>query len=79
MGILKDETGKRYGRLLVIERHDPAKHGPYYLTTQNALWVCRCDCGETTVVMGCNLRRGLVKSCGCLRREATGERFRKKA
>lgn len=34
-------------------------------------WRCRCVCGQEKVTDGCSLRRGLVKSCGCLRRECS--------
>jgi len=54
-----DETGNRYGRLLVISRS--AKN------CDNALWVCKCDCGKTKEIRGSNLRGGNTNSCGCLR------------
>lgn len=31
-------------------------------------WVCKCDCGNTTVFDGNKLRKGKVKSCGCFRK-----------
>lgn len=35
-------------------------------------WItCKCDCGNRHEVRWNNLRRGLVESCGCLRRERT--------
>ena len=59
---MKDETGKRYGNLVVVGLdHIDKKH--------NAKFLCQCDCGCTTVVKGCNLRSGKTKSCGCLIRE----------
>lgn len=64
---VKDMTGLRFGRLLVIERVDPATiYQPQ--RAKRALWSCLCDCGKTTVVRGSDLRakgvRG-TKSCGC--------------
>jgi len=56
-----DMTGRRYGRLVVIKRHE--------ITVCGATWECKCDCGNTTIVIGKSLRRGLTKSCGCLHRE----------
>lgn len=55
-----DRTGKRYGRLTVLEK---AK-------SENGivLWKCLCDCGEITYVRSNNLQSGGVKSCGCLRK-----------
>ena len=52
-----DETGNRYGKLVVLER---ATH-----RSKNVHWLCECDCGNTTIVDGCNLRRSKIKGCGC--------------
>lgn len=60
---MKDESGKRYGRLTVVKLdHIDSKKG--------AMWLCACDCGCTTVVTGNRLRIGKTRSCGCLKREA---------
>lgn len=59
MGQLIDETGSRYGRLLVTKRVESNKRG-------EAMWLCRCDCGGKAVVVGINLRSGHARSCGCL-------------
>lgn len=76
MGKLIDMLGKKVGRLLVIGR-EPSIRG-------NARWLCRCDCGNTVVVYGCDLRSGNTQSCGCYNREMsaakrayqlTGQRF----
>lgn len=56
-----DHTGKRYGRLLVTGKAPKKDHRVH--------WVCKCDCGNTVIVAGTNLTRGLTKSCGCLRKE----------
>lgn len=56
---LIDETGNRYGRLIVIERVD--NRG------KDTCWKCKCDCGNETVVRGYDLRSGQIKSCGCYR------------
>jgi len=34
---------------------------------KRALWRCRCGCGKECVVIGEHLRKGLTRSCGCLR------------
>ena len=52
----KDITDNVYGRLTVLR---------YSHTTSGALWVCSCDCGNETVVMGSTLRAGVTVSCGC--------------
>lgn len=58
---IKDCTGQRFGRLLVV-----AFHGS---PDGNALWLCRCDCGSERVCHGTALRNGHTTSCGCLRTE----------
>lgn len=69
MGSVIDETGNRYGRLVVIERGPNDKRGA-------AQWWCQCDCGERCLALGIRLRRGRVRSCGCLRKEQVAERVR---
>jgi len=32
----------------------------------SSAWNCSCSCGNTSVVTGDNLKRGITKSCGCL-------------
>lgn len=64
-----DETGKRYGRLTVICQEDSQK----YRSGSFAMWRCKCDCGEETMVRGVHLRGGNVKSCGCLNADTATE------
>jgi hypothetical protein len=61
-------TGQRFGRL-VVQRFSCIAIPPSY----RSRWVCLCDCGRSLVADGANLRQGLVKSCGCLRREKSPE------
>ena len=69
-GKSKDLSGNRFGLWLVVcEGQKPVKRG--------AMWLCQCDCGATKEVNSCSLLRGESRSCGCLRRKLTGERFRK--
>lgn len=67
----KDLTGRRFGRLTVIELHSAAKHGT------PRTWLCKCDCGGEKVVNSSRLLRGLTRSCGCLRKETSAENGRK--
>jgi len=41
------------------------------------VWKCLCSCGKYTEVKGNHLRRGAIKSCGCLKSENTIKRFTK--
>lgn len=67
---LSDISGARFGRLLVLGRDHGARHGKGI----PARWHCRCDCGSTKSVSGADLRRGDIRSCGCLARELTLKR-----
>lgn len=58
----RDLSGQKFGRLTVVSySHTPAKSTSH--------WVCRCDCGNEVVKASALLRRGTVKSCGCLKRD----------
>jgi len=61
MPAFRDLTGQRFGRLVVVEKRDGRRRG-------NVMWLCRCDCGQTTPIRGCDLRNGHTKSCGCLQK-----------
>ena len=50
--------GKRFNRLVVVSLH--SKDANY-----NKRWLCRCDCGGQTVVLGDKLKSGNTQSCGC--------------
>lgn len=61
-----DMTGKRFGRLLVIER---VKSG----NKKKTMWKCVCDCGNIKIADGVFIRCGDTSSCGCLQRERTSQ------
>lgn len=67
---LKDMSGLRFGRLVVIEQAGNAKHG-------GALWKCRCDCGNEKIVRGADLRNCHTQSCGCIHTEGLAARNEK--
>ena len=53
-----DLTGQRFGKLTVLA---PAEN-----IGNRTAWLCRCDCGNLTVVKTYHLRDGHTSSCGCL-------------
>lgn len=61
-----DMTGRIIGRLTVIE-----ECGRY--ARRQALWRCRCECGNEVTVRGDNLRSEHTTSCGCYKRERSVE------
>lgn len=77
MSSFVDLTGRRFGRLTVVERVFPNLYG-------KAQWRCKCDCSNEIIACAGNLVKGNTTSCGCYRleqlREAivhdlTGRRF----
>lgn len=58
---MKNEIGNTYGKLTVIERAERPEGRP-----KGAYWLCQCDCGNTKIIRGADLRAGNVNSCGCL-------------
>jgi hypothetical protein len=66
-----DMIGQRFEKALVVERA-PNKSEK----DTNARWHCVCDCGTKFISYGQDLRRGKVKSCGCLTRGTIGARSR---
>lgn len=63
MGKLIDLTGKRFGRLTVIERDYETQRKK---NNKYVYWKCKCNCGNDTSVNSESLRQGKTKSCGCL-------------
>lgn len=49
---------QRFSKLTVLERVENNKN---YRTQ----WLCKCDCGNTKVILGASLTQGKTKSCGC--------------
>lgn len=67
MPSMKDLSGCRFGRLLVInfDRRELRKNGGPLL-----FWICKCDCGNKISCRAANLLSGRSTSCGCGRIEA---------
>ena len=57
-----NHVGEVFGRLTVMAVVPKVKYG-------KSRWLCRCECGNTTIVGIGNLQCGSVKSCGCWRKE----------
>lgn len=58
---IKDITGLRSGKLVAIKPTNKRSNN-----SCNVIWLCKCDCGKTTLVASRNLQNKQVKSCGCL-------------
>ena len=68
---LEDLTGKQFGRLTVINRAEDYidKNGD-----RRVQWRCLCECGNEKIIRAQILKKGLTKSCGCLKNEKTSLR-----
>lgn len=55
-----DITGQRYGMLVALYQIPKDEKGRYR-------YLCLCDCGNTIEARAERLRRGKIKSCGCLK------------
>lgn len=57
----EDLIGQRFGKLVVIDKS---------ISRWNKLhWVCKCDCGNETIVSTSGLKSGHTQSCGCFQDE----------
>lgn len=65
MGKLPDFTGMRFGRLVVIKQLGRNAH-------HDMVYLCQCDCGNTTAVIASSLNSGNTRSCGFLHGEFHG-------
>lgn len=58
--------GKKFGRLLVLEKSDKKINRDY-------LYKCQCDCGNFTYQTKFSLINGHARSCGCLKKEKASQ------
>ena len=64
MGTKLNLAGLVVGKLVVIKEAGRTKD-------LQVLWLCKCECGETTKVRASSLKNSLTHSCGCLKKEWT--------
>lgn len=56
--VKKIEPKAIFGHLTVLAHVGSNRHG-------QAVFACKCSCGEQVIVPGYKLRRGEARSCGC--------------
>lgn len=61
----EDLTGKKFNKLTVIKKVE-SKYGKTH-------WLCKCDCGNETIVSTSGLKTGHTKSCGCYKDNIASE------
>lgn len=59
---VEDLTGRKFGKLTVLCRAEDHlnPNGTKYI-----MWLCRCECGNETIVRATSLKSGHTISCGC--------------
>lgn len=62
LGTVVDISGQRFGRLTALRIAGRMPSG-------RVIWLCRCDCGGELTTRSDVLRRGVARSCGCLKKE----------
>jgi hypothetical protein len=65
-GNVIDISGRKFGRWIVVSTAFSNRRGVI-------MWNCQCDCGTSRIVSGNQLRRGMSRSCGCLKIEELRE------
>jgi hypothetical protein len=63
-------TGTKYGRLTAV------RFTGLRTRAHHPLWLFRCDCGREKIINLHNVLNQATRSCGCLRREMTGAKWR---
>ncbi len=61
------KVGDKFGKLTFLEMAGRDEKSRQWK------WLMKCDCGNTKVVMGCNVRHGKTTSCGCHQKARTSE------
>lgn len=66
--------GQRFGKLIVIEKSDEDYINPTD-GSHHSKYICKCDCGNTTTVIGSHLKSYNTTSCGHCNDIHIGQRF----
>ena len=66
MGSIKNKVGEQFGLLTVVKRAGVN-------SSNHVTWECICECGNTAICTGNNLKSGHSKSCGHLKRKPSFE------
>jgi hypothetical protein len=67
MDLAAELVGNKFGRLLVVGYSHVGPDKRHY-------YECICECGAEIAANGWRVRRGVTRSCGCLKRELATER-----
>lgn len=75
----EDLRGKKFNKLTVIDFDaEYNKKLKEKNSTARTKWTCQCDCGKICYVDTTALKKGLTKSCGCLKLEQSAKIMKEK-
>lgn len=60
---MKNLIGQKFGRLTVVSKYDNSND----IGKKRVKWICKCDCGNISIVRSDSLELGKIRSCGCSR------------
>lgn len=63
----KNLSGKRIGKLIVIEVDEEKTKEKRLQGESHLFWKCKCDCGNIKSYSSSHLQEGKIYSCGCLK------------
>lgn len=73
MGKFQDLTGRKFGKLTVINQAESQVTSG---GNRKIMYDCQCECGNLITVSASNLRSGGTTSCGCVRHpDLTGRKY----
>ena len=61
-------SGQKYGMLTLIKKVGFKQSEGKDVNRRYAMYLCKCTCGNYKILVGKEVKRGKVKSCGCYRR-----------
>ena len=64
MPAFKDLTGKRFGRLTIVDLKSKGIG-----SGKKTFWNCKCDCGTECIKESYAITKGYTVSCGCYRKD----------
>ena len=64
----EDLTGQQFGRWIVLDKNEEVSK-----QKKRSYWNCICECGNTQIIVGKDLKSGKTTSCGCGKGEKIGK------
>lgn len=66
---LREVTGTNQGMSLKYKVGDTFERVTLLEPKNSGYWLCQCSCGKIKIICVYSLKRGAIKSCGCLNKQ----------